>query len=165
MDKEHLGEAMDTELFKRFTTSRDSRQNDGSDCYRCKFGKSFEYLERLTTAPELYRNWPNYRDGCLVQTSFKPKADSKQCQGCFEGWLEDRKDEGKICIKCDKWIVGGKSKAAMCIEAVYEGGSHTYHSVCEPCLLQGKTVDEWARGVVQKSKANKHRLEEVEPNR
>ena len=147
------------EYWDRFRKAQDSRFNENSYCHRCDFGERFEYLEKLTIAPEAYRNWPNYRDGCLVQDGYRPKSDSPQCQLCFKDWVEERKDEGKICIRCGKWIIGGKSKAALYIEATEEWADgkqfKKYSSVCEPCLLNGKTVDEWAKDVVDKAKKAK----------
>lgn len=154
---------MTKELVKRFIVSQDSRLNDGSNCHRCEYGEKFEYLEKLTIAPEVYKNWPNYRNGCLVQDGYRPKANSLQCQLCFESWTRDRKDEGKICIKCGRWIKGGRKNAALVVEAqeTYEGGhiEKRYSSVCEDCLLQGKTVDEWATGIVKRAKQLKRRKE------
>lgn len=145
-------------LLKRFIKARDSGLNDKSDCYRCPFGEEFEYLEKLRY-PALYRRWPNYRDGSLKQKANRPRADSKQCQMCFEGWVDDERDKGNICIQCGSWIVGGKAKAAMCIEVEsrWENGYTTtkFLSTCSDCLLQGKTPDEWARGVVMAATAKR----------
>jgi len=143
------------DIFKRFIVSSDSRWNEYSNCHRCDFGEKFEYLEKLKF-PEPYRNWANYRNGCLVQDGYRPKDDSPQCQLCFESWVSERKEDGKICVKCGKWIKGGRKSAAMVIEAQeeYEGGriEKRYSSVCEDCLLQGKTVDEWATDIVKRAK-------------
>jgi len=148
---------MRKDLFEMFAKANDSKLNDNSDCHRCPFGEKFEYLEKLNY-PQFYRNLPNFRDACLVQNGYKPKQNSPQCQGCFESWFEDRKDEGKICVKCGKWMVGGKGKAAMYIQiGDKKHPPVNYHSVCDNCLTGGRTIDEWARDILVKASTGKAR--------
>ena len=48
------------------------------------------------------------------------------------------------CSKCEQWA--RKSQMAMGVKC----GNRYVARVCESCLLQGKTVDEWARNLMAK---------------
>jgi len=139
-------------LWRRFAKARDSRNATELLCHSCPYAQEIEYLEKLLY-PDAFRNLSNFRDGSLVQKAKRPKEDSKQCQGCFESWVNEKKYEGKICTRCDIWIT--KGNGGMVIEAKYEDGSKKRSAVCSNCLTGGKSVDEWAAGVVARSKGGK----------
>jgi len=118
------------EHFKRFQKARDSRREEDLICYKCPYAENVEYTEKLRF-PEMYKNWPNYRDGMLVQTAYRPKIGCKQCEGCYQEWLDEKKEAGKVCVMCGSWIL--KEPGIQMIEE-YEGGGKTKTSVCEGCL-------------------------------
>ena len=121
--------------WERFKKAQDSRLNEKSLCHGCPFGEKFEYPEKLKY-PKPYRHLSNFRDDCLIHDGYKPKVDSGQCKLCFDGWLEERKAEGKICVRCGEWV-GKRFGMKIVSESRWEDG-RTYKettTVCEPCLL------------------------------
>lgn len=137
-------------MWQRFRKAQDSRYNEESLCYRCDRAEKFEAGETLRF-PDLYSHWPQFRDGKLFHDEYRPSSlGDPRCKCCFEGWIDEKRDEGKICIKCGRWIKRGEE--ALRIETKYEGGFRTYHALCDSCLLNGQTIEQWAQEVVGSAK-------------
>ena len=125
------------------------RKLHSEDCYGCPHGSV-----RTWKAPRIDRQkFPGLHESFYAPVehkSYSPKKESGPCLMCLEGWVDEKKAEGKICVKCGIWIT--KENEGMVIEAEYEDGSKKRTAVCGKCLTGGGSVDEWAKDMVAKAK-------------
>ena len=121
------------ENWERFRKARDSREDREMICYSCPHAESFDIGEALPECMHsAYRNQDNFRDGKLWTKGQRPQ-DCDACRSCFHDWIEERKLEGKICVKCGAWCY---QKAGIQIIAAYVDGSKDTSSICDNCSLK-----------------------------
>lgn len=146
------------DLWQHFVIRMDTKteQEKTFACHACEFATKTEKLEPRVDPerfPGLNESWYAPVD----RSTYKPTAENAACQACFCSWVEEMKDEGRACIKCDSWLK--KADMAMVIEAREAEGKHkgrivSKRAVCVKCLTGGKSLDEWAKALVEKQKAH-----------
>lgn len=139
-------EMIDEKLWPRFVRAK---RSEHADCYRCPFATVRKWTEPRVDQkrfPGLHESW--YEP--IEQSEYKPNRESGPCQKCFEGWVDEKRYEGKICVKCGVWVT--EKNAGMNTQPVYEDRTVGAKSaVCGQCLTGGKSVEEWAKDVVEKA--------------
>ncbi len=128
-------------------------------CHMCPYAIKTEKVEpRLDRRrfPGLDESWYAPVDN----STFRPTRSDGRCKMCFDSWIEEKKSEGRICVKCGVWIT--KENEGLTVIAQHEtedGRTHMSEktAVCGLCLTGGKTLEEWARGLAERIKQKEER--------
>lgn len=148
MNKEDLWNRFDKE------TNTANDEAEGSLCHRCKHATKTEVIEPRVD-PERFKGLHESWYAPVDRSTFRPTMDAPACMMCFEGWVEEKRDEGKICIRCGEWVKP-KDVALYIEERVGEGKLKgrivSKHALCIQCLTGGKSIDEWAKDMIEKKK-------------
>lgn len=141
------------EIWEKFVSHQKSGGGYLEGCHGCPHGEKYQVGEALPrNVWSAYRDHPNFRDGKMWHDEVKPIEKSLPCQACFEGWIAEVKQEGKICIKCGNWVKAGSAGMDVEEREVESKKMVSKAAVCMNCLTGGKSPEEWAEAMVAKAK-------------
>jgi hypothetical protein len=140
------------DLWRRF--ERTQVEADGDPCYKCPHATKIEKLEPRVNPKRFPGLGPSFY-ALVDRSTYKPAKTNAACLACFSSWISDEKYEGKICSRCGAWITK-ENEGMMVIEESKDEKGRTHveskTAVCSQCLTGGKTLEEWAKGVVERMK-------------
>lgn len=144
---------MNEQLWERFEKAYKSSPDDLGlyTCHGCPFAFRIE-KERPKVDPKIFPGLDKSFRLPVDYSTLKPNKDDFRCQVCFNGWVDEQIDKGKICIKCSNPITR-ENLAAVTVEETEAEGPHKgtvwfKHTICNQCfnpILEAKIQEAGAK--------------------